>query len=191
MLEQPFKPTDLTGLRTASSTESRPYASLYREAISTNSPSYQFLCLYKIIESIRERRARLTAELKLQGLHLERLKEIYPSTEEEMNKLLCNIYPHLNPAGWSSETRRSLLLPEIAGRKFNNIFDDFFRPIRIALAHVILDEGELKHSPDNAKDQENVAMFLPALKCIVRSILRTEFPDQFDTSATGSYPGLQ
>jgi hypothetical protein len=38
------------------------YASLYREALNTNSPPYRFLCLFKIIEGILTRRSRLANE---------------------------------------------------------------------------------------------------------------------------------
>jgi len=189
-LEQPFSPTNLASLSSASLPDSRPYTSLYREAVSTNSSTYQFLCLYKILESVRERRARLNSEAKLRGIQLNRPKEIFPSTEQEMNALLGDIFPHRDPQGWSEDTLRSLLLPELKGKKFNGIFDDLLRPIRNVLAHAILDEGELKYSPDSAKDQQEVIRYLPAVKCVVRSMLRSEFPDQFDISNLKPLPSL-
>ena len=191
MLEQPFLPADLTSVSSTSLPDFRPYTSLYREAVSASSSTYQFLCLYKILESIRERRSRLNIEAKLQGIQLTRPKEIYPSTEQEMNALLGNIFSHRDSEGWSEETLRSLLLPELVGKKFNSIFDDILRPIRNVLAHAILDEGELKYSPDSAKDQQEVVRYLPPLKCIVRSTLRSEFPDQFDISILEPFPSLR
>ena len=42
----------------AGSPEFQYYASLYREALCTNSPQYQFLCLYKILDGVFARRAK-------------------------------------------------------------------------------------------------------------------------------------
>jgi|HubBroStandDraft_6_1064221.scaffolds.fasta_scaffold34861_2 hypothetical protein len=44
--------------------EFRGYASLYREALGSNSAVYTFLCFFKIIEGIQSRRGRLGLEAK-------------------------------------------------------------------------------------------------------------------------------
>jgi methylamine utilization protein MauJ len=64
----PFQTTPLVcGPRAALTSDIRGYASLYREALNSNSPVYQFLCYFKIIESVRQRRARLGAEARARG----------------------------------------------------------------------------------------------------------------------------
>jgi hypothetical protein len=47
--------------------EFRSYAALYREALNTDTPVFQFLCLFKIIEALRARRTRLVREAKKTG----------------------------------------------------------------------------------------------------------------------------
>ena len=42
--------------------EFRGLAALYREALDRNTPAFQFLCYYKILEGIRKRRDRLIAK---------------------------------------------------------------------------------------------------------------------------------
>jgi methylamine utilization protein MauJ/SEC-C motif-containing protein len=54
-------------LNVAPSQDFKFYASLYREGLNSNSPIYQFLCFYKIIEGLRARRNRIAAELKGKG----------------------------------------------------------------------------------------------------------------------------
>jgi hypothetical protein len=43
------------------SIEQQKYASLYREALNSTSSNYTFLCLYRMIEGLRDRRERLRA----------------------------------------------------------------------------------------------------------------------------------
>jgi len=56
----PFKEVPMFRLPGEMDSELRAYASLYREALISNSPNYQFLCFYKIIEGVRKRQERLT-----------------------------------------------------------------------------------------------------------------------------------
>jgi hypothetical protein len=42
----------------------RPYGAIYREAITTESTPYQFLCFFRLIESIRARRIRLSRKVR-------------------------------------------------------------------------------------------------------------------------------
>ena len=66
------------------------YASLYREALQSNSPFYRFLCLFKIVEGLHKRRGRLTIEAKRQGTFTSRkplIPERIPSAKA--NKFAC------------------------------------------------------------------------------------------------------
>lgn len=47
--------------------EFRSYAALDREALNTNSPVYQLLCLFKILGALGARRKRMTREAKKEG----------------------------------------------------------------------------------------------------------------------------
>jgi hypothetical protein len=71
------------------------YASLYREAMETNSSFYRFLCLFKIVEGLHKRRGRLTREAKERGDCSPRrplIPERIPSRKDEQIKLLKAVY---------------------------------------------------------------------------------------------------
>jgi hypothetical protein len=61
------------------SSDFRFYASLYRESMNSNSPLYQFLCLFKIIEGIAARRKRVEREKRRRGESISASAEIVPS----------------------------------------------------------------------------------------------------------------
>ena len=59
----PFQTTPLvTHANSALNPDFRGYASLYRQGLNSDSPVFQFLCYFRIIESVRRRRARLGSE---------------------------------------------------------------------------------------------------------------------------------
>jgi len=59
--------------------ELRPYLTIYREALNSTSPHYRFLCLYRIIESLRELESINAKKIKSQGGSIERSRLIMPS----------------------------------------------------------------------------------------------------------------
>lgn len=71
--EVPFAVTPIVELKP----EFRGYASLYREALSTNSEVYAYLCLFKIIEGVLTRRHRLDKEAKSAGTPIKRTRSVY------------------------------------------------------------------------------------------------------------------
>jgi len=177
----PYFDSPLVGLPSAGlNPEFRAYASLYREALNSNSSVYQFLCYFKIIESIRDRRNRLGKEAKERGESFSRPPEVFPSTEAEIKPWLDLLFP-IRPPSWDPLMINSLLVPETAGRRFGNIFENHLNLLRVAIAHALFESAELALSTDDSLNIETVIKWLPVVKCIVRRMLKNEFPDDFLT----------
>lgn len=153
------------------------YASLYREGLNSNSVIYRFLCFFKIIEGIRARRERLIKEALASGQQPIRRVERFPSDPKDYETWLKAIYPRI----WKARAISQIFRPEIIGKKFNNAIDNHLVPLRNTVAHAILDSGELGMSADDLLKLEKVNYWLPAIRIIVRRMLRNEFPTEFLT----------
>lgn len=154
------------------------YASIYREALNSNSSIYQFLCFFKVIESIQERRGIIAKNTKSQTQIDGRPKEFFPSSKDELFSWLNSLYL-VRPQVWDDLTIESLLLPELVGKRFNRIIKSQLNPIRLNIAHALFGSSGLKFNIDDLSNHETVERFLPATKCIVRRMLKNEFPSCF------------
>jgi hypothetical protein len=74
----------------------RIYASMYREALNSNSSVYRFLCLFKVIEAIFARRVRLAREARRRGESFSRPPEMIPENPDGRVAWLNDIFL----AGW-------------------------------------------------------------------------------------------
>jgi Methylamine utilization protein MauJ/SEC-C motif len=155
------------------------FASLYREALNTNSPPYRYLCLYKVIEGVRGRRGRLAAEAKRSGQPPRRFQlEDVPEKKEEFVPWLNAIFS-VRPA-WDAMTLEAIFVPETRGRSFGNVLEKFLTPLRVKIAHALSQRsGELTMSADDLLHIREVNKWLPLVKCIVRRMMKNEFPTQF------------
>jgi hypothetical protein len=151
------------------------YASVYREALLSSSNSYQFLCYFKIIESIRSRRARLAPARKAAGISLANPFERIPVDDKSLPSWLDAIFP-LRPPAWDKMTIDSILLPEAAGRTFTYISDTVFADLRNNIAHALFEAGELTISIDDQVKTEAIYRWLPIARCMARRMLKNEFP---------------
>jgi hypothetical protein len=152
------------------------YASLYREALNSNSAPYRYLCLFKIIEAIRARRERLAIEAVRNGQKPRSLVERVPASETEFQKYLDPIY-HIRE--WHSLALTQVFPPAVRGKKFNQIIDDELRPLRNEVAHGIMDSGELGISADDLVKAEKVNFWLPLTRTMVRRMLKNDFGSEF------------
>ncbi len=150
------------------------YASVYREALLSNSPLYQFLCYFKIIESIRSRRARLAPERRAAGLSLTQPFERIPVDEATLTPWLDAIFP-VRPAAWDKMAVDSILLPEAKGRTFTQLSDSVLTELRHNIAHALFEGGELAISIDDQAKMEAIHRWLPIAKCMTRRMLKNEF----------------
>lgn len=178
-LATPFVETPLFAVPTESmSGDFRLYASLYREAVSSNSPSYQFLCYFKIIEGIRKRHERRTAEARAQGLPTPpSTREYVPDTTEEQQAWLTSLFP-VNQK-WDALALDQIFQPTAIGRKVNDVIDKELDGIRLGIAHAVTRSGEPTALIDDGHDRILINEWLPLTKCIARALLRNEFPDVF------------
>jgi hypothetical protein len=153
-------------------------AGLYREALNSNTPAFQFLCYYKILEGIKKRRQRLIGEAKAAGAEIPKPPlQIVPSNQADFLPWLHAIYGIARP--WDYIMLESIFVAEARGKKFNQIIDDHLRRVRDRIAHAILDSGELTLSADEDLDIREIYKWLSLTKCLVRHMLKSDFPHEF------------
>ena len=70
-------------------------------------------------------------------------------------------------------------MSEARGKKFTRIIDDYLRPLRVRIAHAVLDSGALTLSADEEMDIQQVFKWLALTRCIVRHMLKSDFPSEF------------
>jgi hypothetical protein len=156
----------------------RGYAGLYREALSSSSRVYRFLCLYKIIEGLLARRIRLQREAKKRGVALVFPVEVLPSSASEIARWLDAIFPIRRK--WDDMALESAVPPEARGKEFAAIIDGTLDPLRDNIAHALASKaGELTMSADELFHTEQVNKWLALAKCIVRRMLKNDFPAEF------------
>ena len=158
--------------------EFRGYASLYREGLGSSSNVYRFLCLYKIAEGILSRRARLAEEAQIAGRIVQRYREILPTKPEEISAWLDAIFPVRRK--WDAMALESAVPPEVRGKKFGYVVNHVLQPLRVNVAHALsAKSGELTMSVDELLHVQTISKWLLLTKCIVRRMLKNEFPTEF------------
>ena len=158
--------------------EFRGYASLYREAMSSNSAIYQFLCLFKMIEGMSKRRARLGREARKAGKQFTRPHENIPAELSVATPWLNAIFPIRRE--WDPMALTSIFPDEVLGKSFQYVIDKVLYPLRVDIAHAISSQtGELTLSVDELLHTQNLNKWLPLAKCMVRRMLKNDFPREF------------
>jgi hypothetical protein len=171
----PFIEVSVTGsLRISAKPDLRIYSSVYREALTTNSVTYEFLCLYRIVESIPSRRKRLEREAKRDGKIYSTPIETYPSTKEQALEMLAWIYPATPRGRWDDMSVDSVLAPSARGKTFSRIIDEL-APIRDNIAHTLLQRGDELVSFDDPRAIQKIEQWLPVVKCMARVMLKNDF----------------
>jgi hypothetical protein len=153
------------------------YASLYREGLNSNSTVYRFLCLFKIIEGIRFRRARLGREAAGRKEAFSRPVEVIPDDPKEFVPWLNAIFPIRRD--WDQLTLGTIFVHDAVGKRFAQLISAELNPLRDKVAHAILKSGEIALSADELLHVQQVNRWLPVTRCMVRRMLKNEFPVQF------------
>ena len=167
------RPMEIASTATMSK-EFRSLAALYREALNSDTPAFQFLCYFKILEGIREESQQLIAEARTVGKEISKPPaQVVPSEDAQFVPWLNAVYGVGRP--WDFIMLQSMFVPEARGKKFNQIIDDCLRPVRDRVAHAILDSGELTLSADEDLDVRELYKWLSLMKCIVRHMLKSDF----------------
>ena len=164
----------LTGM----SEDLRHYVSMYREALNSSSPLYEFLCLFKVIESVMSRRKRKAVEANGRGEAVARPHERFPE-RDELPAWLDSLLPPTTRKEWEKVKADQAFPPEVFGRRLGSIIESYLRPLRNRVAHLLLDTGELGYSPDEYDHFHAVEHWLPTTKFLVRKLLKDEFPSEF------------
>lgn len=160
------------------SKEFRSMIALYREALNSNTAPFQFLCYYKILEGIRQRRERLISEAKAAGGEIPKApRQVVPSDKTDFIPWLNAIYG--TGRSWDFIMLESIFAPEARGKKFTQIIVDYLRPVRDRIAHAVLDSGELTLSADEDLDVREIYKWLSLMKCVARHMLKSDFPKEF------------
>lgn len=175
----PFDEVNIKGQFVAAmDQEAKTYAAIYREAITTESVTYQFLCFYRIIESIQARRTRLERDARKQATSYIAPTEMYPGTEAEASNFLNSLFSqkasHSDP--WTLDM---ILLPDAVGKEFRDIVTNYLKPVRDNIAHTSLQRASELISMDDPLSWQRVEMWLPPIKCIARKMLKNEFDSLF------------
>jgi hypothetical protein len=154
--------------------EIRTYGAIYREALTTDSITYQFLCFFRLIESMQARRKRLERDATKRGQKYISPTEVYPSNQADATAFLDSIVP-VKPAPWDEPTFRAILVPDALGKEFRDIVETQLRPIRDNIAHTLLQRSQELISLDDPLGRAKVELWLPPIKCITRSMLIKDF----------------
>jgi SEC-C motif len=158
--------------------EFRSYAALYREALNTDTPVYQFLCLFKIIEALRARRTRLTREAKKNGGAYTSPTEQMPTTDAEVRLWLEGLFYVRREFDLS--TFQSAVPIDLRGRLAPDVIENVLNPLRIHVAHALFGNGgELPLSSDDLTHTHKITHRLLVTKCLARRMLKADFPNDF------------
>lgn len=173
-LEAPFS---VEGTPPPHDSEFAHYASMYREALNSNSSVYRFLCLFKIIEGIRFRRARLGKESGSDRDKCYRPMEVIPNDGAGARAWLNAIFPIHRE--WDALTLSQMFPPESEGKRLMHLVGTELTKLRDEIAHGIMRSGELSLSADDLVQIQRVNKWLPLTRCIARRMLKNDFPTQF------------
>lgn len=147
--------------------------SLYREGVNSNSPNYQFLCWYKIVEGINVQRAEETSALKV-SLPM-RFPERLERTKIEQRKRLEEIFPIIRAIGAPDDRWDDIVPDEVLEWKFNRIREKKLEPLRNKIAHMISEpSGDLSLSPDSRETTTEVSKWISLLRFIARVMITNE-----------------
>lgn len=158
--------------------EFRSFVALYREALNTDSPVYQFLCLFKILEALRSRRTRLGREAKRNNTTFANPDETLPGTPAEVKTWLESLFYIRRPFDLS--VLDSAVPQDVRGQKVSDVIQNILNPLRIKVAHALFrDSGELPLSSDDLVHAHAITGRLLLTKCIVRRLLKNDFPNDY------------
>jgi hypothetical protein len=158
--------------------EFRSFAALYREALNTNSPVYQFLCLFKILEALRARRTRLSRDAKKNNTTYTAPDESLPGTHAEIKVWLEALFYIRRPFDLS--TLDAAVPLDLRGQKASYVIEEILNPLRVKVAHALFGNGgELPLSSDDLLHTHAITSRLLITKCLVRRLLKNDFPNDF------------
>lgn len=143
-----------------------PYSaltSIYREALNTESPFYQFLCYCRIIQRLKER-----LRPKWQRVIAGRDPALMPKYRKSEK--------------WHEISENNKRVPaslNLEGKKFYTIYEDQLRPLRNGIGHVFLEDMDDEFSEERSTDEydfvNKVYTYLPVAHDIARRMIEVDF----------------
>lgn len=134
---------------------------IYREALNSDSPFYQFLCFCRIIQRLKER-----------------LRHRWERVIIEHDKTLLPIYRKQEKMPESSE-EGAFASEALRGKKFDRVYVDHLRPLRNGIGHVFLEDEGDQDSPERSTDEykfiNDVYVYLPVAHHIARTMMEHDF----------------
>lgn len=159
------------------SEEFRTFASIYREGLNSNSPFFQFLCFFKIIEALGAIWTRRERAAKKKGDVFTRPSKRIPETYDQQLSWLNELFPLRHV--WADMKFEYIFLEEALGIEIDTLIKTKLKVIRNAIGHALLDPGSLTLYTDDDLHVNEIHRWLPLTKCITRYFLKTEFPSVF------------
>jgi hypothetical protein len=146
--------------------------------MNTNSPVFQFLCLYKIIEALHARRTRLVRAAKRAGAVYVPPTEALPTTHGDIRAWLKALF-YARPE-WDLMALDLAVPADLRGMSAETVINEILNPLRVNAAHALfLDNGELGLSSDDLLHTRQITHRLAVTKCLVRRMLKNDFPSEF------------
>lgn len=99
-----------------------------------------------------------------------------PEKPEDILALLKRLYPWRNT--WDQMALVQIFPPEVLGEKVTAIRDRHFRPLRLGIAHALLDTGEITVVLDKMEYIQAVNKWLPLCRICARWMLLNDFPQE-------------
>ena len=135
--------------------------SIYREALNSESPYYQFLCFCRVIQRLKEKlRPRWEKTILAHDKDLlpaYRKRERFPEDSHEAER-----FPD-----------------HVKGKKFYKVFDDHLRPLRNGVGHMFLEDMDDESSAERSTDEydfvSEVYSYLPVAHHVARAMLMNDF----------------
>ena len=76
-------------------------------------------------------------------------------------------------------TEAERMLETVRGKKFNHVYDDYLRPRRHAIGHVLLEDMNDEYSAERPTDEfdfvSDVYLYLPVAHHIARTMIENDF----------------
>jgi hypothetical protein len=165
--------------------------SIYREALTSSSLTYQFLCFYKIAEALKARRDRLAKAARRRGEKVTRVVEVVPADAADFEAWLGAIFPAPAPRNepFRAMYYETYLPLKSRGKSFDELLglgsgaDGVLKGIRDRIAHglVSAERGQpfVLLNLDDRLFHREIHGWLPLMKVITRRMLKTDFPGGF------------
>ena len=157
---------------------------IYRDGVNSNTPYYQFLCFYRIIEGLnvvkirKERKSKKINDSSIQN-DQPTISEKIPSTGDEQVKWLNSLFIEQT---WSNLALEQIFPKDSVGKEISYIEEKGgpLYDLRAKIAHTFVEtQSHEIFSPDKSSTVAAVSDWLPLCKCLAVYELKKQYSDFF------------